>query len=62
MKSALNQLSMLQMPPVLHTFPMMGVHSSVDMYAFFRDGTMHVLSLDVGRFLKEYLTHMLSDV
>lgn len=60
MELTLHKLSMLPVPPVLHNFPMVEVHPSVDIYAAFRPEPMHVLSLCVGRLLKECLVHMLS--
>lgn len=42
-------------------FLMVGVHSSVEMYAVYRPEPMHLLCIGVSRLLKKSFKHMLSD-
>lgn len=56
----LNELSMLPVHPVLHSFPVVGVYSSVDIYTVMVE-PMNVLSLSISRLQKECLKHMLSN-
>lgn len=53
--------SMLSIPPLLSTFPMMSIHSSVDLYTLFRFEPMHNLSLGISKLLKECCVLMLKD-
>lgn len=61
MKSTPNKLSMLLVLPVFHTFSLVKVYHSVDIYAVFKVESLHMLSLGGSRLLKECLINMLSD-
>lgn len=57
----LAQRSMLPIPPILHTFPHIGLHPCVDIYRVFRCEPMHVFSLGLSPLLKECMCSMLKD-
>lgn len=48
-KSKLQMLSMLSMLPVLQSFLMIGIHPSVDIFAIFEFGPMHMLHFEISR-------------
>lgn len=57
----LAQCSVLPFSPILHTFPHIRLHSSVDIYRIFRCKPMHVLSLGISPLLNKCLCTMLKD-
>lgn len=57
----LKSFSMLAILPLLHSFLLMAVNESVDMYFIFRFEPLNFLSLGLSRTLKEYLYKYLCD-
>lgn len=57
----LDERSMLSIRPVLSNFPLVGIHSCVDLYTIFRFEPMHGLSLGVSKLLKECAIALLGD-
>ena len=55
------KLSMIPVPPVLNSFPFVGIHPSVDIYAIFGFEPMHNLSLGISKLLKECTVSYLKD-
>lgn len=57
----LQNLSMLSIRPVLSEFPLVGIHSIVDIYRIFRFQPLHNLSLGASSLLKKLLTAVFLD-
>lgn len=52
---------MLELEPILATFPIIGIHKTVGVYSILRFKPMYNLSLEVGSLFKKCLLNMLSD-
>lgn len=55
------ELSLLPIPPVLHDFPLLRLHESVDTYAIFYFEPLHFLSLGLIEVLKKCLYRYFSN-
>lgn len=55
------ELSIFLLLPVPHSFPFIGIHSCVDIYAIFRFEPMHPVSHGISRLLEECLVNYLGD-
>lgn len=57
----IEKMSLMSLSHVFVDFPSVGIHASVNVYASFRFGSMHNLSLEISRALKECLWNLLRD-